>query len=181
MQGAGEEDPGTPLCSAASEAGAGRGAGAEGSAGGGTCAPNVALPHWPLSQQGRLPGLRVKYVFLVWLGVFVGSWMVYVHYSSYAELCRGHVCQVVIVSVTLGQPYGRTPPCPVLARAQGPLRAAPRCSEGPAGDFEMQPRAVGVVGGGPLQVCRRVGPGWSEMCAWRTFSREPGMDRCWGP
>lgn len=61
--------------------------------------PNVALPHWRLSQQGRLPGLRVKYVFLVWLGVFAGSWMVYVHYSSYAELCRGHVCQVVIVSV----------------------------------------------------------------------------------
>uniref|UniRef100_A0A8C0JPS2 Divergent protein kinase domain 1B n=1 Tax=Canis lupus dingo TaxID=286419 RepID=A0A8C0JPS2_CANLU len=46
--------------------------------------------------QGRLPGLRVKYVFLVWLGIFVGSWMVYVHYSSYAELCRGRVCQVVI-------------------------------------------------------------------------------------
>ncbi|XP_035951111.1 divergent protein kinase domain 1B isoform X1 [Halichoerus grypus] len=47
-------------------------------------------------QQGRLPGLRVKYVFLVWLGVSVGSWMVYVHYSSRAELCRGHVCQVLI-------------------------------------------------------------------------------------
>nr|XP_025837737.1 protein FAM69B isoform X1 [Vulpes vulpes] len=47
-------------------------------------------------DQGRLPGLRVKYVFLVWLGIFVGSWMVYVHYSSYAELCRGRVCQVVI-------------------------------------------------------------------------------------
>ncbi|XP_016008573.2 divergent protein kinase domain 1B [Rousettus aegyptiacus] len=46
--------------------------------------------------QGRLPGLRVKYVFLVWLGVFAGSWLAYVHYSSYAELCRGHVCQVVI-------------------------------------------------------------------------------------
>ena len=36
---------------------------------------------------------------LVWLGIFVGSWMVYVHYSSYSELCRGHVCQVVIVSL----------------------------------------------------------------------------------
>ncbi|XP_057579244.1 divergent protein kinase domain 1B isoform X1 [Hippopotamus amphibius kiboko] len=46
--------------------------------------------------QGRLPGLRVKYVFLVWLGVFAGSWLAYVHYSSYAELCRGHVCQAVI-------------------------------------------------------------------------------------
>nr|XP_048308708.1 divergent protein kinase domain 1B isoform X1 [Myodes glareolus] len=47
-------------------------------------------------QQGRLPGLRVKYVLLVWLGIVVGSWMVYVHYSSYSELCRGHICQVVI-------------------------------------------------------------------------------------
>lgn len=54
---------------------------------------------WSLPQQGRLPGLRVKYVLLVWLGIFVGSWMVYVHYSSYSELCRGHVCQVVIVSL----------------------------------------------------------------------------------
>ncbi|XP_025780133.1 protein FAM69B isoform X3 [Puma concolor] len=49
-----------------------------------------------LSKKGRLPGLRVKYVFLLWLGIFVGSWLVYVHYSTYAELCRGHVCQVVI-------------------------------------------------------------------------------------
>ncbi|EPQ17445.1 Protein FAM69B [Myotis brandtii] len=49
-----------------------------------------------LPQQGRLPGLRVKYVFLVWLGVFAGSWLAYVNYSSYAELCRGHVCQAVI-------------------------------------------------------------------------------------
>lgn len=46
--------------------------------------------------QGRLPGLRVKYVFLVWLGVFAGSWLAYVHYSSYTELCRGHVCRVLI-------------------------------------------------------------------------------------
>ncbi|XP_053775135.1 divergent protein kinase domain 1B [Desmodus rotundus] len=46
--------------------------------------------------QGRLPGLRVKYVFLVWLGIFAGSWLVYVSYSSYVELCRGHICQVVI-------------------------------------------------------------------------------------
>ncbi|KAK1333985.1 hypothetical protein QTO34_004983 [Cnephaeus nilssonii] len=47
-------------------------------------------------QQGRLPGLRVKYVFLVWLGVFAGSWLAYVNYASYTELCRGHVCQAVI-------------------------------------------------------------------------------------
>nr|XP_045017032.1 divergent protein kinase domain 1B isoform X4 [Jaculus jaculus] len=47
-------------------------------------------------QQGRLPGLRVKYALLVWLGIFAGSWMVYVRYSTYSELCRGHVCQMVI-------------------------------------------------------------------------------------
>lgn len=91
-------------------------AGKAGAGEGGTRAPNVALPHRPLSQQGRLPGLRVKYVVLVWLGVFVGGWMVYVRYSSYAELCRGHVCRMVIVSVALGRPCGRTPPCAVLAR-----------------------------------------------------------------
>ncbi|KAJ1078284.1 hypothetical protein K5549_016855, partial [Capra hircus] len=50
----------------------------------------------PPPPQGRLPGLRVKYVFLVWLGVLAGSWLAYVHYSSYVELCRGHVCRVVI-------------------------------------------------------------------------------------
>lgn len=56
----------------------------------------VLLCPFSKGLQGRLPGLRVKYVLLVWLGIFVGSWMVYVHYSSYSELCRGHVCQVVI-------------------------------------------------------------------------------------
>ncbi|XP_037653239.1 divergent protein kinase domain 1B isoform X1 [Choloepus didactylus] len=46
--------------------------------------------------QGRLPGLRVKYVLLVWLAVLAGSWVLYGHYSSYVDLCRGHVCQAVI-------------------------------------------------------------------------------------
>ncbi|XP_037349694.1 divergent protein kinase domain 1B [Talpa occidentalis] len=46
--------------------------------------------------QGRLPGLRVKYVVLAWLGVFAGGWLAYVHYASYAGLCRGHVCRVLI-------------------------------------------------------------------------------------
>ncbi|XP_028919947.1 divergent protein kinase domain 1B isoform X1 [Ornithorhynchus anatinus] len=52
----------------------------------------------PLSKglQSRLPGIKVKYLFLAWLGIFVGSWVVYVHYSSYSELCRGHVCQMII-------------------------------------------------------------------------------------
>ncbi|XP_035119300.2 divergent protein kinase domain 1B isoform X2 [Callithrix jacchus] len=47
--------------------------------------------------QGRLPGLRVRCIFLAWLGVFAGSWLVYMRYSSYSELCRGHICQAVIV------------------------------------------------------------------------------------
>lgn len=104
--------------------GGGQGAGPRGGGGqarvregGGKRTPNAELPHRPLSPQGRLPGLRVKYVFLVWLGIFVGSWLVYVHYSTYAELCRGHVCQVVIVSVASGAGLGW--------QALGPLAAPP--------------------------------------------------------
>ncbi|XP_021117391.1 protein FAM69B isoform X2 [Heterocephalus glaber] len=59
-------------------------------------APLVLLCAFAKGPQGRLPGLRVRFVVLVWLSVFAGSWLVYVHYSSYSELCRGHVCQVVI-------------------------------------------------------------------------------------
>lgn len=54
--------------------------------------------------QGRLPGIKVKYLLVVWLGIFVGSWVAYMHYSSYSELCRGHVCRMIIVS-------GSTAPC----------------------------------------------------------------------
>ncbi|XP_032993742.1 divergent protein kinase domain 1B [Lacerta agilis] len=52
----------------------------------------------PLSMglQSRLPGIKVKYLFFAWLGIFVGSWVVYMHYSSYSELCRGHICQMII-------------------------------------------------------------------------------------
>ncbi|KAI1232176.1 hypothetical protein IHE44_0007240 [Lamprotornis superbus] len=46
--------------------------------------------------QGRLPGIKVKYLLVVWLGIFVGSWVAYMHYSSYSELCRGHVCRMII-------------------------------------------------------------------------------------
>lgn len=49
-------------------------------------------------MQGRLPGIKVKYLLVVWLGIFVGSWVAYMHYSSYSELCRGHVCRMIIVS-----------------------------------------------------------------------------------
>lgn len=80
----------------------------------------MALPPVFLPQQGRLPGLRVKYVFLVWLGVFAGSWLAYVNYASYTELCRGHVCQAVIVSVPVG--WAWAPPLPVRP---GPARQGP--------------------------------------------------------
>ncbi|XP_069788378.1 divergent protein kinase domain 1B isoform X4 [Narcine bancroftii] len=46
--------------------------------------------------QKRLPGVKVKYLFLMWLGILLGSWALYMHYSSYSELCRGHVCQMII-------------------------------------------------------------------------------------
>ncbi|XP_078406391.1 divergent protein kinase domain 1B isoform X1 [Cetorhinus maximus] len=46
--------------------------------------------------QKRLPGVKVKYLFLMWLGILVGSWVLYMHYSSYSELCRGHICQMII-------------------------------------------------------------------------------------
>ncbi|XP_021562541.1 protein FAM69B [Carlito syrichta] len=80
--------------------------------------------------EGRLPGLRVKYVFLVWLGIFAGSWMVYVHYSSYSELCRGHVCQVVIVSVATDSPSCLA--ARALQRLMTRVMTPPVHSEGPA-------------------------------------------------
>ncbi|XP_046900694.1 divergent protein kinase domain 1B [Hypomesus transpacificus] len=52
----------------------------------------------PLSKglQSRLPAIKVKYLLLAWLGILVASWVVYMQYSSYSELCRGHVCHMVI-------------------------------------------------------------------------------------
>ncbi|KAG9341515.1 hypothetical protein JZ751_019020 [Albula glossodonta] len=48
------------------------------------------------NPQARFSYLRVKYLFFSWLAVFVGSWVVYVQYSSYTELCRGHKCKDTI-------------------------------------------------------------------------------------
>uniref|UniRef100_A0AAY5EQN0 FAM69 N-terminal domain-containing protein n=1 Tax=Electrophorus electricus TaxID=8005 RepID=A0AAY5EQN0_ELEEL len=39
---------------------------------------------------------HVKYLVVTWLGVLVSSWVIYMQYSSYSELCRGHVCTVLI-------------------------------------------------------------------------------------
>lgn len=49
-------------------------------------------------RQARFSYLHMKYLFFSWLAVFVGSWIVYVEYSSYTELCRGHDCKNSIVS-----------------------------------------------------------------------------------
>ncbi|XP_051989603.1 divergent protein kinase domain 1A [Xyrauchen texanus] len=46
--------------------------------------------------QARLSYIQVKYLFLTWLAVFVGSWVVYVQYSTYTELCRGRECKNII-------------------------------------------------------------------------------------
>ncbi|XP_028259975.1 divergent protein kinase domain 1A isoform X2 [Parambassis ranga] len=50
----------------------------------------------PLYIQTRFSYLHMKYLFFSWLAVFVGSWIVYVEYSSYTELCRGHDCKNAI-------------------------------------------------------------------------------------
>uniref|UniRef100_A0A8C6LA87 Divergent protein kinase domain 1A n=1 Tax=Nothobranchius furzeri TaxID=105023 RepID=A0A8C6LA87_NOTFU len=53
------------------------------------------------SFVARFSYLHMKYLFFSWLAVFVGSWVVYVEYSSYTELCRGHECRNSIVSTTV--------------------------------------------------------------------------------
>ncbi|KAF3849332.1 hypothetical protein F7725_015829 [Dissostichus mawsoni] len=52
----------------------------------------------PLSKglQSRLPAIKVKYLLLAWLGILITSWVIYMQYASYSELCRGHVCHMVI-------------------------------------------------------------------------------------
>ncbi|XP_027626244.1 divergent protein kinase domain 1A isoform X3 [Tupaia chinensis] len=40
--------------------------------------------------------MRMKYLFFSWLAVFVGSWIIYVQYSTYTELCRGKDCKKII-------------------------------------------------------------------------------------
>uniref|UniRef100_A0A8C6WQ74 Divergent protein kinase domain 1B n=1 Tax=Neogobius melanostomus TaxID=47308 RepID=A0A8C6WQ74_9GOBI len=52
----------------------------------------------PLTKgvQSRLPAIKVKYLLLAWLSILVTSWVLYMQYASYSELCRGNVCQMVI-------------------------------------------------------------------------------------
>ncbi|XP_054690318.1 divergent protein kinase domain 1A isoform X3 [Grus americana] len=50
-------------------------------------------PHY---GQVRFSYMRMKYLFISWLVVFIGSWVMYVQYSTYTELCRGHDCRKII-------------------------------------------------------------------------------------
>lgn len=61
----------------------------------------LPLPHClfpPSLLKSRLPAIKVKYLLLAWLGILIASWVIYMQYASYSELCRGHVCHMVIVS-----------------------------------------------------------------------------------
>lgn len=51
-------------------------------------------------QQAKFSFLHMKYLFFSWLALFVGSWIMYVEYSSYTELCRGKDCRNSIVSIS---------------------------------------------------------------------------------
>uniref|UniRef100_H2MF61 Divergent protein kinase domain 1A n=2 Tax=Oryzias latipes TaxID=8090 RepID=H2MF61_ORYLA len=44
-------------------------------------------------KNAKFSFLHMKYLFFSWLALFVGSWIVYVEYSSYTELCRGKDCK----------------------------------------------------------------------------------------
>lgn len=57
---------------------------------------SVCLPYIKV----RFSYVRMKYLFFSWLGVFIGSWVIYVQYSSYTELCRGHDCKKLIVCIS---------------------------------------------------------------------------------
>lgn len=46
--------------------------------------------------MARLSYMRIKYLFFSWLAVFISSWVIYVRYNSYTELCRGHECKANI-------------------------------------------------------------------------------------
>ncbi|XP_032011238.1 divergent protein kinase domain 1A isoform X2 [Hylobates moloch] len=50
----------------------------------------------PYYLQARFSYVRMKYLFFSWLVVFVGSWIIYVQYSTYTELCRGKDCKKII-------------------------------------------------------------------------------------
>ncbi|XP_040040290.2 divergent protein kinase domain 1A [Gasterosteus aculeatus] len=118
----------------------------------------------PLHIQARLPYLHMKYLFFSWLAVFVGSWIVYVEYSSYTELCRGHDCKNSICNkykkgiidgsacsslcekdtIYLGKCFTAQPKSQVYSGSWGDLEGVIKCQmeEAPHYDLgsEMEPR-----------------------------------------
>lgn len=62
--------------------------------------PSHPPPFAPTLLKSRLPAIKVKYLLLAWLGILIASWVIYMQYASYSELCRGHVCHMVIVSIS---------------------------------------------------------------------------------
>lgn len=63
------------------------------------CAFSSISLHFSHHLKSRLPAIKVKYLLLAWLGILIASWVIYMQYASYSELCRGHVCHMVIVSI----------------------------------------------------------------------------------
>uniref|UniRef100_A0A8C6L8A2 Divergent protein kinase domain 1A n=1 Tax=Nothobranchius furzeri TaxID=105023 RepID=A0A8C6L8A2_NOTFU len=100
-------------------------------------------------QQARFSYLHMKYLFFSWLAVFVGSWVVYVEYSSYTELCRGHECRNSIVTACVRRKHftlgSASPPNPTVYSGHwGDLQGVVKCQmeEAPHYDLggEMEPR-----------------------------------------
>uniref|UniRef100_A0A4W3J142 Divergent protein kinase domain 1B n=1 Tax=Callorhinchus milii TaxID=7868 RepID=A0A4W3J142_CALMI len=58
--------------------------------------PGVQANNPWINCSFALVAVRKLYLLFVWLGILVGSWVLYMHYSSYSELCRGHICQMII-------------------------------------------------------------------------------------
>lgn len=79
-------------------------------------------------QQARFSYLHMKYLFFSWLAVFVGSWIVYVEYSSYTELCRGHECKNSIVSISHIIYINPSRPCPICPIFSAFVFHFPLCS-----------------------------------------------------
>ncbi|XP_067108865.1 divergent protein kinase domain 1A [Osmerus mordax] len=107
--------------------------------------------------QARISFVRVKYLFLTWLTVFVGSWVIYVQYSTYKELCRGHECKNAICdkykkgiidgsacsslcdkdTLYLGRCLSTTPNNQVYTGGWGELDGVIRCQLGEVVPYEL--------------------------------------------
>ncbi|XP_061592977.1 divergent protein kinase domain 1A-like [Cololabis saira] len=118
-------------------------------------------------HQARFSYLHMRYLFFSWLAVFVGSWIVYVKYSSYTELCRGHDCKNSICdkyrrgvvdgsacsslcekgTLVLGKCFTATPSSQVYSGTWGDLEGVIKCQmeDGPsdvAGERESRREAA---------------------------------------